>query len=86
MVDLFIVFIIFQIDDNGVAEFKDETQFFHVRLLLFFKVLRATALNILMLTRFSVALCLLDLLDACLMSFIACAHCSFHHRVNLDLW
>ena len=36
-----------------------------------------------MLTRFSVTLCLLDLLDA-LMSFIAYAHSSFHHRVNLN--
>ena len=37
-----------------------------------------------MLTRFSVTLCLLDLLDA-LMFFIAYAHSSFQHRVNLNL-
>ena len=37
-----------------------------------------------MLTRFSLTLCLLDLLDA-LMSSIAYAHSSFHHRVNLNL-
>ena len=76
------VFIFFQIDESGVAKFRDETLFIHACLLLLFRILRAIALSILMLTRFSVVL---YLLKACLLPFIACAHCAFHHRVNLRL-
>ena len=84
MVGTFIDFIVFQIDESGVAEFRDETYFIHVCLLQLFKVSRAIVLSFLMLTWFSVTLCLLDLLDA-LMSFIAYAHSAFHHRMNLNL-
>ena len=69
---------------RGVAELRDATYFIHVCLLQILKVSRAIALSFLMLTRFSVTLSLLNLLDA-LMSFIAYAHCLFHHRVHLHL-
>ena len=36
-------------------------------------------------TRFTVVLCFLYLLKACLLSIIVYAHCSFHHKMDLDL-
>ena len=40
VVGTFIDFIVFQIDESGVAEFRDETYFIHVCLLQLFKVSR----------------------------------------------